>query len=79
MKLNKYQDIVLVVALLMILYVNPPFLSKLTESVLGKLVLIVAVIGLTQHNGCLGGLAALVFKCVGWISLWRTNWSGQRR
>ena len=61
MKLNKYQDIVLVVALLMILYVNPPFLSKLTESVLGKLVLIVAVIGLTQHNGCLGGLAALVF------------------
>ncbi len=71
MKLNKYQDIVLVVALLMILYVNPPFLSKLTESVLGKLVLIVAVIGLTQHNGCLGGLAALVF-----MSLVHTNREG---
>ena len=71
MKLNKYQDIVLVVVLLMILYTNPQFLSKMTQSVLGKLVLIVGVICLTKYNGCLGGLAGLVF-----ISLVHTNREG---
>ena len=71
MKLNKYQDIVLVVVLLMILYTNPQFLSKMTQSVLGKLVLIVGVICLTKFNGCLGGLAGLVF-----ISLVHTNREG---
>lgn len=75
MKLDKYSDIVIMVLLLVVLYSNPEFLQKFSNNILGKAVLLVAVLSLTLHNTCMGFLAALVFIIL--LKTHRENFEGE--
>ena len=75
MKLDKYSDIVIMVLLLVVLYSNPEFLQKFSNNILGKAVLLVAVLSLTLHNTCMGFLAGLVFIIL--LKTHRENFEGE--
>tara|TARA_B100000085_G_scaffold219997_1_gene204730 strand:+ start:492 stop:941 length:450 start_codon:yes stop_codon:yes gene_type:complete len=63
------------VLLLVVLYSNPEFLQKFSNNILGKAVLLVAVLSLTLHNTCMGFLAGLVFIIL--LKTHRENFEGE--